>query len=77
MQYEKKNSAEIASALGMSSYIAQQYVRQASSYSGGQIRDAVALCLDTDLQIKSGLLREEGALESVMLKLLILKKKRS
>ncbi|MBQ9211413.1 MAG: DNA polymerase III subunit delta [Clostridia bacterium] len=75
MQFEKKSNQEITSALGMSSWVAGQYMRQAGLYTGRQVKEAVNLCLETDLQIKSGLLREEGALEAVMLKLLLLRKR--
>ena len=74
MQFEKKSQPAICAALGVSSYAAQQYIRQAASYTGRQVKEAVSLCLNTDLEVKSGLLREEGALESVMLKLLLLRK---
>lgn len=74
MQYEKRGQKEIAAALGVSPYISQQYIRQAASYSGKQVKEAVRLCLDTDLAVKSGGLRDEGAVETVMLKLLQLKK---
>ncbi|MBQ9251357.1 MAG: DNA polymerase III subunit delta [Clostridia bacterium] len=75
MQFEKKSNQEITAALGMSSWVAGQYMRQAGLYTGRQVKEAVNLCLETDLQIKSGLLREEGALEAVMLKLLLLRKR--
>ena len=73
MQYEKRSSAEIASLLGMKPFAVQQYTRQAALYNGRQVKEAVALCLDTDLAVKSGELRDEGALETVMLKLLQLR----
>lgn len=75
MQYEKKSPADIYAALGMGSWVAQQYVRQAASYTGRQVKNAVALCLETDLNIKSGKLREEGALEALMIRLLLIRKK--
>ena len=76
MQYEKKRESEILAALGMSPYIGSQYIRQASSWSNRQVRTAVHLCLNTDYQIKSGQLNQEGALESVMLQLLYLRKEK-
>ena len=75
MQYEKKSSPEIISALGLGTYAGGQLVRQAATYSGRQVKDAVALCLSTDLAVKSGGLRDEGALEALMLKLLSLRQK--
>ena len=76
MQYEKRSPAEISAALGYSGYVFQQYLRQAASYNGRQVREAVAVCLNADLDVKSGVLREEGALEAVMLKLLLLRENR-
>ena len=73
MQYEKRSTAEIAAALGMGAWAAQQYIRQAASYTGGQVKKAVALCLETDLNVKSGVFREEGALETLMIRLLQLR----
>lgn len=73
MQYEKKSFPEIQAALGMSSWAARQNVSQAGAFSGGQVKTAVALCLETELNIKSGVFREEGALEALMLRLLRLK----
>ena len=73
MQYEKKTPAEIRSALGVPSFAAEQYFRQASRYSGGQIKQAVRLCFDTETAIKTGNLNAEGAVEAVLLKILNLK----
>ena len=75
MQYEKKSPAEIRSALGVPSFAADQYIRQASGYTNGQVKSAVSICFDTEYAIKSGRLNQEGALEAVMLKLLNLRAK--
>lgn len=75
MQYEKRSSQEIRSALGVPGFAADQYIRQASGYTNGQIKNAVSICFDTEYAIKSGRLNQEGALESVMLKLLHLRRK--
>ena len=74
MQYEKKSQEFIRSALGVPSFAAQQYARQAGSWTGRQVKEAVALCLDTELSVKSGKLPAEGSLESVMLKLFEMRK---
>ncbi len=74
MKYEKKPESEILSALNFGSYIGGQYIRQSSAWTNAQVRQAVQLCLDTDLRIRSGQLNQEGALEAVMLRLLLLKK---
>ena len=74
MQYEKRTQQQMMDGLSMNPYAFRQLLRQASGYNGRQVKEAVALCLDTDYQVKSGRLREEGAVESVMLRLLQLKK---
>ena len=75
MQYEKKSQEFIRSALGVPSFAAQQYARQAAGWTGRQVKEAVALCLDAELGVKSGKLPAEGSLESVMLKLFGMRKK--
>jgi len=75
MLYEKRSPKDIQEALGIkNAWAAQQTMKQAASYTGRQVRDAVALCLNTDYEVKSGALREEGALETVMLRLLLMRK---
>ncbi len=75
MQYEKRSAAEIRSALGVPPFAADQYVRQASGWTNGQVKKAVNLCFDTEYGVKSGRLNQEGALEAVMLKLFSLLEK--
>ena len=75
MQYEKKRESEILAALGLSSYIGGQYLRQAAGWNNRQVRQAVKTCLDTDYRIKAGELNQEGALEALILQLLSLRKK--
>ncbi len=72
MQYEKRNASDIPGALGVSPYAARQYIRQTQLWSPSQVRDAVRLCLDTDLAVKSGELPARAeTLEDVMLRLLL------
>ena len=73
MQYEKRSPAEIRSALGVPPFAVDQYVRQASGWSNGQVKSAVNLCFDTEYAVKSGRLNADGAVEAVMLKLLNLR----
>jgi len=77
MQYEKKDKSFIYSALGVPRFAADQYMRQAALYTGGQVKRAVDLCLTTEYEIKSGKLNAEGAVETVMLKLLQESKKKT
>ena len=73
MQYEKRTAPEIRSALGVPPFAVDQYIRQASGWTNGQVKKAVNICFDAEYSIKSGQLNQEGALESVMLKLLNLR----
>ena len=75
MLYEKKNREQIRSALGVPSFAAEQYFRQAAAYTNGQVKEAVQLCFDTEYAVKTGRLNADGALEAVVLKLLNLKNK--
>ncbi len=76
MQYEKRSSAEIRSALGVPAFAVDQYLRQAAGWSNGQVKKAVNICFDTEYGIKSGSLSQNGALEAVMLKILSLRASR-
>ena len=73
MQYEKRGGDFIRSALGVPSFAVEQYLRQASGYTGGQIKRAVSICFDTEYAVKSGRIQQEGAVESVVIKLLTLR----
>ena len=73
MQYEKKSTDYIRSALGVSPFFIDQYLRQASGYTGGQIRNAVRLCFETEYAVKSGRIQQESAVESVVIRLLTLR----
>jgi rod shape-determining protein MreB len=50
-----------------------QYIRQAAAYTGGQVKQAVALCFDTEYGFKSGRLQVNSALEALVIKLLNLR----
>lgn len=75
MQYEKRSMDFIRSSLGVSSYALEQYLRQASGYSGSQIKNAVRICFDTEYAVKSGRIQADGAVETVILKLLTIREK--
>jgi len=74
MQYEKRSAQQMQELLGVASFVLDRCIRQAKGLTGGQERRAVELCLDTEYRIKSGQLAQDGALESCMLQLLLLKK---
>ena len=75
MQYEKCENDYIRSALGIPSFAVDQYLRQASGYTGGQVKKAVRICFDTEYAVKSGRMQQEGAVETVVIKLLTLREK--
>lgn len=74
MKYEKKSIPEIKAALGVPPFAADQYIRQADAWSNGQVKRAVRLCLDMEYAVKSGRANQEGSLESIMIKLSLLRK---
>ncbi len=69
MQYEKLPLPEIKKRLGIAPFAADRCIRQAGGYSGGQVKRAVKICLDTEYMVKSGQMNQEGALEGAMLQL--------
>lgn len=73
MQYEKKPADFIRQQLGVQSFALDQYLRQAKMYTGGQVKQAVQLCLDTEFGFKSGRLNPDSALEALLLKLILLR----
>ena len=76
MQFEKRSGDYIRSALGVPPFAVDQYLRQASGYTGGQVKNAVRICFDTEYAVKSGSMQQEGAVESVVIKLLMLRESR-
>ena len=75
MQYEKQNVSFIRSALGVPPFAVDQYLRQASGYTGGQVKNAVRLCFETEYAVKSGRIQQEGSVESLVIKLLTLRER--
>ena len=75
MQYEKRGGDFIRSSLGVPPFAVDQYVRQAAGYTGGQVKNAVRICFETEYAVKSGQMPQEGSLESVIIQLLMLRDK--
>ena len=73
MQYEKCRPDYIRSSLGLPSFAVEQYLRQASGYTGSQVKKAVSICFETEYAVKSGRMQQEGSVESVVIKLLALR----
>ena len=70
MQFEKRGNDFIRASLGMPPFVCDQYVKQAAACSNHQVKQAVAVCMDTEYRIKSGRMNQEGALEAAVLKIL-------
>ncbi len=75
MQFEKQSPAFIKQNLGVPPFAAERCMRQASGYSGGEVRQAVDICLQTEYKVKSGQLNQEGSVEAAMLEIFALKKR--
>lgn len=73
MQFEKLPAGEIKQRLGIAPFAAERCMRQASGYTGGQVKRAVQICLNAEYKVKSGGWNQEGALESAMLEIFALK----
>lgn len=76
MQYEKVSPQTIKTKLGIAPFAAERCMRQAQGYSGGEIKQAVDICLQTEYKVKAGLLNQEGSLEAAMLQIFALKRNR-
>ena len=73
MQFEKVSPNDIKQKLGIAPFAAERCMRQASGYTGGQVKKAVQICLNAEFKVKSGSWNQEGALESAMLEIFALK----
>ena len=73
MQFEKLPAGEVKQRLGIAPFAAERCMRQASGYTGGQVKRAVQICLNAEYKVKSGGWNQEGALESAMLEIFALK----
>ncbi len=76
MQYEKVPVPSIKQKLGIAPFAAERCMRQASNYSGGEVKQAVEICLQTEYQVKSGQMNQEGSLEAAMLQIFALRRNR-
>ena len=73
MQFEKLAPGDIKQRLGIAPFAADRCMRQAAGYTGGQVKKAVQICLNTEYMVKSGGYNQEGALEKAMLEIFALK----
>ena len=75
MQYEKVPGPEIVQRLGYTgktAWMGNQLLKQTQKLGNKQIREAVNICLDTELKVKSGRMNDEGSVESAMLRIFAL-----
>ena len=75
IQYEKVAAPTLRQRLGMPSFAADRLIRQAGSYPGGAIKQAVDICLQTEYKVKAGLMNQEGSLEAAMLQIFALRRR--
>ena len=69
MQTEKVPQSSFAQLLSIQGFQADKLVRQAARVSNRQVKQSLALCLDTEYRIKAGELSAKGSMETLMLKL--------
>ena len=74
MKEKRMPTQELRSRLAIPSFAADRAEVQARAYSAAQLREAMLICVDTDYQIKSGKLPQDGAVEGAMLRLARLRK---
>ena len=61
--------AQMAKALGVPPFALIQLIRRAGRRTMAQLKRQLALCVDADFDIKRGAVREEAALDRLMLAL--------
>ena len=69
-----KRQAEIASELGLNSFIVPKLIPLAKRYTAAQLKKAARLCTETEYLVKSGQMMDAGSLEKVMLEIMSLGK---
>ncbi|MBR4360481.1 MAG: DNA polymerase III subunit delta [Clostridia bacterium] len=65
-----KQPGDIAARLGVPPFAVRKTLDAARKYTLAQLGDMARLCLDTEYQVKSGQMMENGSLEKVMLQIL-------
>ncbi len=70
----RATQAAIAAETGVPAFVVRRLQQAAQGYSVEQLKAAYRLCIDTEFQIKSGQLAEEGSLEQLVLRLIHLKR---
>ncbi len=62
---------DIANKLGLRDFVVRDYVNVSKQYKYQEIKDALKLCLDTDKNIKTGLVEAEKGVELLIFRLCI------
>lgn len=65
-----RKGSEIASAVKVPPFTVKKYIAQCDGYTYSQLVDAVNLCQETDSLIKSGAMKDNTAVEMLIVKLL-------
>ena len=69
MQESRTPQAQMAKALGVPPFALSQLTRRAGRRTMAQLKKQLALCVNADFDIKRGAVREEAALDRLMLAL--------
>ena len=69
MQESRTPQAQMAKALGVPPFALSQLIRRAGRRTMAQLKRQLALCVNADFDIKRGAVREEAALDRLMLAL--------
>ncbi|OON93257.1 MAG: DNA polymerase III subunit delta [Candidatus Epulonipiscioides saccharophilum] len=64
-------SRDIANKLGLRDFVVKDYINVSKRYKYQEIKDALKLCLDTDKNIKTGLVEAEKGVELLIFRLCI------
>lgn len=67
MMQDNLPQSEQMKRLGVAPFVYKRLLAQGKAYSLGQLQEYVSLCVETDYAIKSGRIREDAALDRVML----------
>ena len=62
-----ENIASIAAKLGIRDYMARDFCRQAGNFSIGRLRKALDDCLEADIGIKAGRIKDSLAVEMLLM----------
>ncbi len=75
-QHEKLPRQAWEQQLKIQPFQVDRLTRQAARLSGREVRDALALCLETEYRVKSGQIRDRAALEAVLARIILIRQHR-